>query len=100
MEFSFKDFLEENVSVDIDPNANAAATNAVVRKAARVAGASPQRFSREQMLAAKAERKAAMSMAQDDPNASLRARVAKTKELLARLQMQLNMAEQRDGTQQ
>lgn len=87
----FSDYLikEADVNVEIDPNADQATTMAAVRHASRVAGRSPERYSREQARDAKEERRTAMQTAQDDPNSQLKIRIAKTKEQLAKLQAQL-----------
>lgn len=97
---SFRDFLQEEINVGVDPTADPATALAAVKRDLRMANTNPQRYSRQQMKDAQDERQDAQRDAQDDPNAQLKMQIAKTKERLARLNQQLASQMKQAGGQQ
>ena len=96
-DIGFKDFLLNEVNMDVDLSDPNTAT-AEIKQAARMAKTSPQRLGRQEQLKAKAEMAAAK--AEEGPTANIKRQIATLQQRIAQLQMRLASMEKREGVPQ
>lgn len=89
----FKSFLINEVTIEIDPNADASVTQSELRKKTRMAKASPERVAKQEQIAAQEKRKEAAK--DSSPLASLERQVAIAQERLSALQVRLEQRKKR-----
>lgn len=95
MALTFREYLLNEVMVDIDPNNPESLTQ--VRQDLRMAERDPEKLRRMKLQQAREEQKQAQQG--EGPAASIQARIARTKQYLAQLERQLAQVQQSSATQ-
>ena len=93
--FTLSAYLIQEATIDVDLSDPNAATQ-TVRNAARVAKASPDRLSRDQIRSARDKKKEAQT-GEDSPTKRMRIQLAKKQEEVAMLSKRINDMEKRQG---
>jgi hypothetical protein len=88
----FRDFLLKEIMVDVDPNDPESINK--IRQNLRTAQVNPDAVQRTNIQRAQLDRQQAQQ--DQGPTAALQARIAKTKEYLAKLEWQLNKLQQKN----